>query len=415
MSTIDLARAFLDELVRGDLASATARFDATMSAALPADKLAAVWAQIQAQAGAFEQIGDPHEERGPTHTTVLVPCRFARAVLVAKIIFDNDEKLAGLFFVPAPSPTKWEPPAYARPDAFTEREVKVGDSPALPGMLTLPAGTGPFPAAVLVHGSGPNDADETIGGAKVFKDLALGLASRGIAVLRYVKRTRHAPAGVATVKEEVLDAARAAVDLCRATPDLDPARVVVIGHSQGAELAPRIAAEPPGVAAIVMLAPPARPLADSVLDQFAYLCSLAPDNQALAQMAEAARAFKARVEAPDLRPEDEIPFPAGGTLKGEYLLSLRGYRPTEAAAALTLPILVLHADRDYQVNPTDREAFERALAGKPNVTMKRYPSLNHLFIAGEGPSSPAEYERPGHVAEEVIADIAAFVNAPRGS
>jgi uncharacterized protein len=92
-----------------------------------------------------------------------------------------------------------------------------------------------------------------------------------------------------------------------------------------------------------------------------------------------------------------------------YWLDLRGYNPPEAAKALKQPLLILQGERDYQVTPANLEAWKKALAGRPDVTFKSYPGLNHLFIAGTGLSGPAEYQRPGHVAEAVVADVAAWI------
>ncbi|MFT3769314.1 MAG: alpha/beta fold hydrolase [Minicystis sp.] len=402
-------RALVEKLGRGDFAGATGGFDATMQSVLPAPKLGAAWGQITAQAGAFGAIEGVRVTGERGHWAALVTCRFARAALVAKVVFDAKAQVSGLFFVPPESVAPWQPPAYAKPDAFTERAVQVGSAPALPGTLTLPKGAGPFPAVVLVHGSGPSDADESVGGAKVFKDLAWGLASRGIAVLRYVKRTRHAPAGVVGVKEEVLDGARAAVELCRSTPEIDPRRVVVVGHSQGGEQAPRIAAETPGVAAIVMLAASSRPLQDVVLDQFKYFAKLDPDSAELKKKVAEAEAFKKQLDDPGLEPEDQVLFPGVGKVPGAYFLSLRGYDPVKVAASLSIPILVLQGDRDYQVTAPDLERYKQGLGKKPNVTIKQYPALNHLFVAGQGTPRPSEYELAGHVDEHVIADIADLV------
>src|SRR5262249_57372826 len=126
------------------------------------------------------------------------------------------------------------------------------------------AGAGPFPGVGLAHGSGPNDRDETIAQNKPFKDLALGLASRGIAVLRYDKRTKVYPAKMAglaglTVKDEVVDDAIAAASMLRSQPRIDPARVFVLGHSLGGMLVPRIAAADAKLAGVIVMAggPPA--------------------------------------------------------------------------------------------------------------------------------------------------------------
>jgi uncharacterized protein len=140
----------------------------------------------------------------------------------------------------------------------------------------MPVGPGPVPAAVLVHGSGPGDRDATGGQIKQFKDLALGLGSRRIAVLRYDKRTKvHAQllrklTGL-TVKTETIDDAIAAVQLLRSTSAVDPNRIVVLGHSLGGMLVPRIAAAGPPFSGFIVMAGAARPIEQAVVEQARYL------------------------------------------------------------------------------------------------------------------------------------------------
>ena len=165
-----------------------------------------------------------------------------------KLVFDHDKQITGLFMVPAKSPIEYKSPAYVDRKSFRAQAVTVGSGEwALPGTLTMPDGAGPFPAIVLIHGSGPNDRDETIGPNKPFRDLAEGLPSRGIAVLRYEKRTRQHSGKMAalkdtlTVKEEVTDDALLAVALLRKTEKIDSRRVFILGHSLGGMMVPRIA------------------------------------------------------------------------------------------------------------------------------------------------------------------------------
>src|SRR5690606_19348563 len=131
------------------------------------------------------------------------------------------------------------------------------DDRALPGTLALPKGKAPgagFPAVVLVHGSGPQDRDETVGANRPFLDIARGLAAQGIAVLRYDKRTQARPqdfaAGDYTVDDETTNDAITAVAALGAAEGIDPDRIHVLGHSQGAMLAPRIAAHSGHVAGL---------------------------------------------------------------------------------------------------------------------------------------------------------------------
>ena len=88
-------------------------------------------------------------------------------------------------------------------------------------------------------------------------------------------------------------------------------------------------------------------------------------------------------------------------------------RPVDAARSLDRPILVLQGERDYQVTMNDFLGWKKALAGRRDATLKSYPKLNHFFVAGEGRSGPEEYRKPGHVAAEVVDDIAAFVAGAR--
>jgi dienelactone hydrolase len=405
----ETARAVVDHLARGDFARVTPEFDAIMRAALPADKLGGAWKQVVQRSGSFEQIGQVALVPAGGFWTVLLTCRFAKAEVVIKVVYDVRDQIVGLFFLPGDALAPWKPPEYAQADRFVERNVTLGASPSLPGVLSLPKGRPASPVVVLVHGSGPNDADESIGPNKVFKDIAWGLASRGVAVLRYVKRTRHAPAGVVSIKEEVLDGAAAAIDFALHAPELDSKRVVVLGHSQGGYLGPRIAADNPNVAALVLLAGPSRPLQDSLVDQLGYLSKLDPGNAEKKRLVEAARNFKVRVEDPLLEAETTVDVPGGSAEQGQYFLSLRGYQPTDVARKLTIPILVLQGGRDYQVTAPDFDGWKKALGGRPSVTLKQYPALNHLFIAGTGTPRPSEYETPGHVDRGVIDDIAAFV------
>jgi dienelactone hydrolase len=395
--------------VHGDFAGVTADFDARMKAALPPEKIGALWNDLVNGAGPFEGFEGTRFESNGDYRFAFVTLRCARARVVLKAVFDAEGRVAGLFLRPAPAP--WSPPPYARPDALAERDVVVGGAPALPGTLTLPKGAGPFPAVVLVHGSGPQDRDESIGGVRVFKDLAWGLASRGVASLRYDKRTLVAPAGVITEKEEVVDGAREALALLRRTPEVDARRLFVVGHSQGGALAPRIAAADGHLAGVVVLAGPTRAMGALVVDQVTYLSTLEPGNSALAAQIEAARSFEKTIEDPALRPDQEIASPWAGRMKGAYFLEQRAYDPGRTARALACPILLLQGGRDYQVDARDLDGWRRALAGRTAVTFAEYPSLNHLFVAGTGKSAPAEYAQAGHVFPAVVEDIAAFLTA----
>lgn len=409
------ARDLIGRLAAHDFAGAVATFDDTMSAALPVEKVQAVWSQIEAQAGAFQRIESAEVKMAGDARVVLVRASFERSPLLFRVAFKGSDRVAGFFVVPGDTASAWAPPPYAKPDVFEERPVQIGTSPALPGMLTVPKGDGSFPVVVLVHGSGPNDRDETVGALKPFKDLAFGLASRGIAVLRYDKRTRVEPSpAVRTQKDEVEDAAHAALATVRTQAGVDASRVVLLGHSQGGYLAPRIAKADPAIQGLVMLAAPTRKLEDSLVAQLTYLASLDSGDAKLTGAIDEARRFKAAVESPSLGPDDSVQVPFSSPIPGSYFLDVRDYHPEKVAAELGIPMLVLQGERDYQVTVADDfGAWKSALANEKNATLRTYPGLNHLFARGDGPPSPAEYAKPGHVDQSVVDDIADWVTALR--
>ena len=398
-----------------EFAKVEEQFDEKMKAALPPGRLGLTWEALLVQLGPLKACGgDVRVVAIADKQMVITPCEFERGKLDLQVAFDTGSHISGLALRPAAAAAPYTPPSYVTASAYAENDITVGSGEwALPATLTLPAGAGPFPAVVLVHGSGPNDRDETIGPNRPFKDLALGLASRGVAVLRYEKRTRVYGAKMATlegmtVKDEVVEDAVAAAALLRAQPRIDPARVFVLGHSLGGMLVPRIAAADPKLAGAIVMAGAARPLEQAILEQTKYLANadgaVTPEEQkqidGTAVLADAIRA---------LTPADAAAGKSVFNVPASYWLDLRGYDPPAAAAALALPLLVLQGERDYQVTLEEFGRWKAALAARRNVTFHSYPALNHLFIAGTGKSLPAEYNQPSHVAQDVVDDLAAWI------
>lgn len=396
------ARAFLDLVRAGKGAEAHARLSPEAAAAIPAATLDGLWRQLEAQAGAFQDLGLPRIQATGTHQVVVFPARFAQAPLDITVAFDASGRVAGFNLRP-PAAAPLPPPPL--PAGLLEREVTVGTAPwALPGTLLLPEGKGPFPAVVLVHGSGPQDRDETIGPNRPFRDLAQALGQRGIAVLRYDKRTRvhggRLPKTL-TLQEETVEDAALAVDLLRRTPGIQPARVFVLGHSLGGYALPRIAKAAPEAAGFIGLAGPSRPMEDLILEQVAR--QGAPP-EALAQI----RVQVARVKDPALKPDtppDQLPL----GIPAPYWLDLRGYTPAREALAIRRPFLFLQGGRDCQVLEADLQGWERVLKGRRDVGFQRFPELNHLFMPAAPGSKGEEYQQPATVDARVGTAIADWI------
>jgi hypothetical protein len=258
------ARALVAALDVGEFRSAARDFDDGMKKALPGDRLEMIWKDLLKKVGPFREVRGVRGEKIQTFDAVFVTCHFDKTDLDVKIVFTPEKQVTGLFFVPSKPAVPAKTPPYARPDACTESAATVESGEyRLPGTLTVPNGAGPFPAVVLLHGSGPQDRDETIGPNKPLRDLAWGLAGKGVAVLRFDKRTQvYGPKLVKekiTLKEEVVDDAVAAAALLRKQPKVDPKKVFVLGHSLGAVAAPQVGERDPDLAGLVVMAANTRP------------------------------------------------------------------------------------------------------------------------------------------------------------
>jgi dienelactone hydrolase len=381
------------------------------------EALAEAWEAALQRQGEITTVGTAVTEPAPpAGVTVKLPvaCRHGGFTIVCTVA--DDGRLLGLQLAPldAAEPiAPWQPPSYADPATFEEQEVTLETGPRLvPGTITAPLDrVRPGAAVVLLAGSGSLDRDETIGRNKPLKDIAWGLASRGITVVRFDKVTyTHASdlkdAQNFTLSDEYLPQAIAAIRLLQRHPTVDPDRIFLLGHSLGGTVAPRIASEEPSVAGLILFAGGAQPLHWAIVRQTRHLASLNSVTARAAQPAIDTLTEKAqRVDSPDLclsTPASELPLGAPAS----YWLDLRDYQPAQLAASLDKPILILQGGRDYQVTvDNDLNLWQQALADDDDVTVHVYASLNHLFTPGEGPSSPAEYEPAQHVDPTVISDI----------
>jgi dienelactone hydrolase len=412
----ETAKALVQALAAGDFQAAARDFDDAMRKALPGDSLEKLWKDLTAKVGPFQEERGLSTDKIDKFDVVYVSCHFEKADLDVRVVLNAERQVSGLQFVPPRPKVSSKAPPYARPEAYTETDVTVGSRDwKLPGTLTMPKGPGPFPGVVLVHGSGPNDRDETIGPNKPFRDLAWGLATKGIAVLRYDKRTRVHALQMAkikdtlTLKEETVDDALAAAALLRKQPGIDPKKVFVLGHSLGAIAGPQIGARDPELAGLILMAGTTRPLEDVIVDQITYISSLQGQSEEARRQLEKIKQQAARVKDPKLTVETPAAdLPLG--IPAAYWLALRDYNPAAAAAKLSQPLLVLQGGRDYQATMTDFEGWKKALQGRPNVRLKAYPDLNHLFMPGVDKATPSEYmDKANNVAAQVIDDIAAWI------
>ena len=384
---------------------------------LKAESYNAIWQQLEMQAGALQGSAAWQQKDQPPYAICQKRLEFERAALIMTVTFDAEGRIAGLFFAPAPPAAT--PPAgsetsdninnsknaspareHASFPAGDARKATVKNGKVqLPGTLVLPQGATaerPVPAVVFVHGSGPNDRDETIGPNRLFRDLADSLAAAGIASLRYDKRTYVYRAETASISGgkldydvETVDDAVAAIDLLRHTAGIDPQRIYVVGHSQGAMLAPRIAAHSGKAAGCVMLAAPARTL-DVLLHE--QLRHLAPQSGMTAAQA------------------DSTAESMWHKLPADYRTMAAAYNPAAEAAALNVSMLFLQGGNDYQVTSADFSLYQEALRGNPRALFVFLPEADHLMRPLAKQAVPADYQRFVPISEKAVVAIRDFIH-----
>ncbi|MEP6882764.1 MAG: alpha/beta fold hydrolase [Dokdonella sp.] len=411
-----LATHFLDLLDAARYDKALSMGTPTLRAGLADGKLQQAWETLPAQLGKRESRGPLRGETINGESVVSSRLAFAMMSLDARVVFNSQNSISGFWIVPA---VDIQQKAMANPQHIArERDLTIGeDSVPLPATLTLPKGNPPFVAVVLVHGSGPHDRDETIGLNKPFLDIANGLAERGIAVLRYEKRTMARPDlfahGSFSVDDETVNDALAAVAALRGQSDIDPAQIYVIGHSLGAMMAPRIGQRDKDIAGLILLAAPASRLEDIVVRQTRYLAKLQGKSDAdIDSMLAAIEPQRQAVKHLDANSPDRVPLLLG--LPASYWLDLNSYDPIQTARSIDQPIMLLQGGRDYQVSAADEFSLWRsAFATNPRFEMIEYPLLGHAFMPGNDPPGPKDYEKPAHVDDKVLDDIAHWINGNR--
>jgi dienelactone hydrolase len=409
-----VAAGFVERLLDGRHDEMVEMMTPPMVASLPAEVAQEMRAELSTELGALVRTHPAwYENRMGELRRFRVPVEYERRTVDLRVVLDGEDKVTGLFVLPRLDPRM----LHGATPPGVELEVLVGgDGTGLPGTLTLPRSAGPYPAAVLVHDTGPHDRNEEMGPNHPLRDVAWGLAARGIASLRYDKRSFARADAVAalgeslTVQEEVIDDARAALDLLRSRDDIDADRLYVVGHGLGGTLAPRIALEPPQPAGVVVLGGSTRPFPETLLGRVQrFLAFELPDAQ---QREQALRVAEEHVAALR-RALDGKAEPPSGFIFGApfgYYRDLERLPPAEAAQEAGVPILVLHGGQDIQVGEEDFQGWREGLAGLASACLRSYADLDHLFRSG---IEPGDVESAGPVAPRVLEDIAGWIKEGR--
>lgn len=398
----------LEWLKAGQADSLRAHFDKTMTDAMPTFALQQLWQQLTAQVGALKSEGE--WKSGLIGGVEAATCEltFEKAGLTFVAAFDNAGKVCGLQFLPSQQqkaePAKKTPARELRStDAFEEKAFTVENGDVkLPGILTMPKNAAaPVAAVVLVHGSGPCDMDESLGPNKPFRDIADALAAKGIAVLRYEKRTKTYAMNQEVLNPETLtpdtectDDAVQAVGQLAQTAGIDASRIFVCGHSLGGMLAPRIAEKSGGkVAGLICLAAPARNIFKVMRDQIEYVETL----QGRSEDDAFDKAEKLVEQVKASQPEQYVKFFDSYDFLGT------------ARKLANMPMLFIQGGNDYQVTQDDFFTWTSAIDGNDNAKFVFLEKADHLMRELDHKAVPADYEAEGHVCAEALQSMADFI------
>lgn len=354
--------------------------------------------QLAIQLGKFNNIIEINNEK----STYFYFADFEKMKLDIKITLNEANKILGFFFAPHKE--------------FNIKNLLGNDlniksnNINLKGTILIPEKNNLKKLVIFVHGSGPQDRDETIYENKPFKDIAENLYLKGIASYRFDKRTLTNPESFndkSTIDDEVTIDVVNIISYFKENEQFKNYEIILLGHSLGANLMPRIAGKSAQISKLILLAGNARPLEKLIEEQYDYLYKLNPSLE----LQEAIKKVTTQIAVLTSKsfnentPKEQLPF----NLSGYYWKSVMDYNPLKEVKNVKIPMLILQGERDYQVTMVDFELWKSTLKNNKKASFISYPSLNHLFMSGENTSEPKEYMVKGNVDEMVINDIFNFI------
>ena len=417
------AKAYVEILFSGNADSLEKNYSHTkelLDALKPSGGLSGLQSSLKAL-GELQSVGEPVISENAGYISYSVPCVFSLQKLNLVLNVDSEGQIAGIVTA-AYEEDQAEEKSDSSPEGLSGGMTEIAcnlpveghENWELPGTLTMPEGEGPFPAVILIHGSGPQDRDETVGANKPFRDIAQGLAEKGIAVYRFDKRTlaygqdMAEDTGLTLDEETILDAVKA-VEVLSGQEKIDGSEIYLAGHSLGGEALPGIhhkLKEKEDVAGYIFLAAPARKLPEIMREQYDFLYGMIPeltDEQKQEKLQIDAELDK--LEIPDMLADEEVIMGAYAA----YWKYLDHYDPVKTAEEMTQPCLVLQGEEDYQVTMEDYHMWKEAFGEKENWSFQTYEGLTHLFMEGKKENGPSDYQKKQTVDPQVISDIASFI------
>jgi dienelactone hydrolase len=412
VNLINRADSFFDTMDKGNFEEAHGFFDESVKGQITPDELKLFWLRLGNSMGTYESVDGAKNSIKGDYFQVILTCGFSKGTQTFTFVFNKSEKLLGFFVTPVAADAEYAAPAYADTTLYKETEINIKfEEGQMAGVFTSPKNASNFPVVIMVHGSGPSDMDETVGPNKPFKDLAAGLAAKGIGSIRYVKRSMVYPRifnKAFTVKEEVIDDALSAINLANTLPGVNKSQIYLLGHSLGGMLAPRIATLAPSLNGIILAAAPARKLSDLILEQNTFFYKSSGDTSAAGKkqfLESSIEIDKSRLlKLGDIAP-DSVILGAPAT----YWIDLNNHDQLATSKKIKNRILILQGGNDFQVSVQDFNIWRTTLASNKNASFKLYPDLNHLLSTQKEKGTGAQYRIPANVNADLINDISIWI------
>ena len=396
----EIGKSFIQSLLQEkNYAKAYTFFDETVKSQMSESVLKDTEQQLNSQLGNFNKIIEFNNESD----TYFFYSDFENMKLDIKITFNENSKIIGFFFTPHKE-------FKTQNSLGNDLNIK-SNNVELKGTLLIPNENNLKKLVVFVHGSGPQDRNETIFENKPFKDIAENLFQKGVASYRFDKRTLSNLESFndkITIDDEVTSDVINIVNYFKQEKEYADYEIIVLGHSLGANLLPRIANQTNQISKIILLAGNARPMDKLIIEQYEYLYKQSPTKelQTATNSLKEQVAFLNSKEFNVNTPKEKLPL----NLPSYYWKSILDYNPLQEVQKVKIPILILQGERDYQVTMQDFNLWKNTLKTNKTATFISYLKLNHLFISGESPSTPKEYSIKGSVDEKVINDIKDFIS-----
>lgn len=405
----DVAAEYINSFFARDFQKMFELQDEQMRSAMSARTLSELYTNIIRQFGELKELLGSHFTAVDEYTSHTFAIRLKSGIYDFVVTVDKQSKVAG-FFV-RPSTYGMQEPGYADKERFVEQQITAGEQPyLLNGYLTVPVDRESFPLVILVQGSGSHDADVTMGPNKVFRDIAWGLASRGIGVLRYEKRTfRYGEeiieaGAVPTAEMEYIEDLLVIVEQARSIPGVS--QIIIAGHSLGGSVAPWVTEET-GADGIVLLAASPKRLAEISMQQN---IDLAPEYDIPQEQLDQVITLFEMILNHALPEGTPIEPQAGITV--DYYYSFDRYLSMPILRETDLPVLIVSAEFDFQVPVGDFREFEEELGYRDNVELVLLSGLNHIFMPVDSLMKTVEqYYVPRVVDESLIVTLSDWISA----